>query len=582
MVSSPDAPRRLTAGGAETPDELAMAALLSRVPAATPDDLAVERVWRRVTSPVDRPVRRPTAFAFPALALAAAFAIAFAIVFFRSPGPKVELALSSGGVFSTRLGESWRAGRGGEALAEAERVRTDAAGHALLRISGVATVLIGADSDVSLERLSHGTFLRLSRGTLTARVSKRRADEPFVVQTDGYTVKVVGTLFTVDQGPGDHTAVSVREGIVDVSDDGRGRVYRVTAGTRWTSEAVDAREPDRTPDPVRNLLEGGLQGRSSGELQGAFAALVAPKPVAPVARGNEPSPAPAPALAPAPGGSDTAREPTPVRADPFGPSSFAPGAGRTPVKERPSVSPRISPLAIVEPPVLPAPPSPPDPVTVVSVATPSVTSAPPLPAPPAPSSALATTADGPYTKGLALEAKGDLEGASRELARAADVDPIHGDLALYSLGRLAQRRLHDSKRALAAFRRYREQYPQGGLLPEVDFAILQLDVEAHEQTQALAESTRFLQAHPASERVDQVHLLRGNLLRDGDKCREALGDYAAIGSPALLDDALYSTAYCQQRLGDLARAATTLRDYLKRFPNGAHRSDAERALESSP
>ena len=29
--------------------------------------------------------------------------------------------------------------------------------------------------------------------------------------------------------------------------------------------------------------------------------------------------------------------------------------------------------------------------------------------------------------------KGDLEGASRELARAADVDPSHGDLALYSL-----------------------------------------------------------------------------------------------------------------------------------------------------
>jgi TolA-binding protein len=76
--------------------------------------------------------------------------------------------------------------------------------------------------------------------------------------------------------------------------------------------------------------------------------------------------------------------------------------------------------------------------------------------------------------------------------------------------------------------------------------------------------------------------LLGNLLRDGDKCRDALGDYAAIGSPALLDDALYSTAYCQQRLGDLARAASTLRDYLKRFPNGAHRSDAEKALESSP
>ena len=34
---------------------MARAALLSRVPAVVSNDLAVERVWRRVTSPVDRP-----------------------------------------------------------------------------------------------------------------------------------------------------------------------------------------------------------------------------------------------------------------------------------------------------------------------------------------------------------------------------------------------------------------------------------------------------------------------------------------------------------------------------------------------
>jgi len=39
------------------------------------------------------------------------------------------------------------------------------------------------------------------------------------------------------------TAHAMREGIVDVSDDGRGLVYRVTAGTRWASESVDARQP---------------------------------------------------------------------------------------------------------------------------------------------------------------------------------------------------------------------------------------------------------------------------------------------------------------------------------------------------
>jgi outer membrane protein assembly factor BamD (BamD/ComL family) len=97
---------------------------------------------------------------------------------------------------------------------------------------------------------------------------------------------------------------------------------------------------------------------------------------------------------------------------------------------------------------------------------------------------------------------------------------------------------------------------------------------------ALTESTRFLTNHPTSERAQAVHLLRGNLLRDADRCGEALGDYAIIRDATLADDALYSTAYCQRKLGDRAAAATTLGEYLRRFPAGAHRADAERAIES--
>jgi outer membrane protein assembly factor BamD (BamD/ComL family) len=123
------------------------------------------------------------------------------------------------------------------------------------------------------------------------------------------------------------------------------------------------------------------------------------------------------------------------------------------------------------------------------------------------------------------------------------------------------------------------QYPEGALLPEVDFAILQIEVEGDHPVEALAESARFLATHPTSDRAEKVHLLRGNLLRDSGRCGEALTEYAAIhGSDA--DDAVYSTAYCQRKLGDRAGAAATLREYLRRFPAGAHRPEATRAIES--
>ena len=160
------------------------------------------------------------------------------------------------------------------------------------------------------------------------------------------------------------------------------------------------------------------------------------------------------------------------------------------------------------------------------------------------------------------------------------LSPLRGDLALYSLGRLEHRRRHDPASALAAFRRYRARYPRGALLPEVDFEILQLDLETHDRGGALTEAARFLAGHPSSERTPQVHLLRGNLLRDAGRCAEALPEYAAVHEDPLADDALYSTAYCQRKLGDRAAAASTLTEYLRSFPHGDHRADALRAIES--
>ncbi len=582
--AAPAGPSRLTEGGAGTPDELAIASLLGKLPPGSPDDLQVERVWRRVTTPRVRASRPSRLGWVPALALVAAVLV----VLVRWPHPvAAEVALSSGGVFSGALAEKWRASRSGDSLAEAERIRTDATGRALLRVHAVAAVLVREDSDVGLERLQPGVVLRLSRGTLTARVSKRSADAPFVVETDHYSVKVVGTLFTVEQGPGDHTVVSVREGVVEVSD-GAGRVDRVVAGQRWVSESRDVRTPDRTPDAVKALLEAGLAGRPAADLAGPFvAALSGPAQVA----------ADGPALAPAADRPATAA----ARAAGSGAPPGKDGADGTAAVERPETPAKTTrggqtvvpdaPASALAPaaPALAAPSgdwmqqvAPAASVPAAAAMAPAVPPGAPASPPASPSAppALAAGAvdEGPYARGLALEAKGDYQAAARELGRASDEDAAHADIATYALGRLAQRRLHDPARARAAFNRYRERYPHGPLLPEVDVAILEIEVDTHAEAEALADSARFLATHPGSERVDEVHLLRGNLLREAGRCREALDEYARVRVAPSTDHALYSTAYCQQKLGDRLAAAATLREYLARFPAGAHRAEAQRAL----
>jgi TolA-binding protein len=591
--SSPDDPRRLLADGAETADERRILGLISKLPSAVPTDPAVERVWRRVESAGgsrERATRALTRWWIQGAVAAAVLAVvAWLPSWWNKVAPSsVEVVLSSGGVFSGHGGADWHASASGDALSVAERVRTDPTGRAVLRVRGIAAVLFGKDSEAAVEELGHGTFLRLSRGTLTSRVSKRAPGDPFVIRTDRYTITVVGTLFTVEEGPGAHTAVSVREGVVEVSDTA-GHVYRVTAGTRWTSEDTDARGPDRTPDAVKALLESGLQGRSAAEMSTGLASL-APAAAAPTPAPDLPQTASVPVR-------DVAASPaaaTPVAMAPVAtaPVTPAPSPPTTPRLGSTSMAPANAPLPVPSIPAgvvsappqdaVPTPPAPAPPAALPATApavepTPASVPAASVPAqapPPA-----AAIDDGAYTKGIALEAKGDFEGAAQALARAASTDAHRGDLALYSLGRLAQRRLHDPRRALEAFRRYRTEYPQGALLPEVDFAILQIEVEGNHSAEALTESARFLTAHPTSDRAEKVHLVRGNLLRDAGRCGEALADYATIhGADA--DDAVYSTAYCQRKLGDRAGAASTLRGYLRRFPSGAHRTEAQQAIES--
>jgi TolA-binding protein len=116
------------------------------------------------------------------------------------------------------------------------------------------------------------------------------------------------------------------------------------------------------------------------------------------------------------------------------------------------------------------------------------------------------------------------------------------------------------------------------LLPEVDLAILEIEVAAGHRDQALAESARFLASHPASERIVEIHLLRGNLLREGGDCRSALAEYRQVDAAAFAEEALFETAYCQRKLGAADAARASLRSYQQRYPAGKHRDEVSKGL----
>jgi TolA-binding protein len=450
---------------------------------------------------------------------------------------------------------------------------------ALLRIPGVAAIHIAPGAEVQVDSVFPKTRLTLMQGEITARVQKRHPGESFTVMAGSEEVRVVGTVFSVSRTTGGNVAVSVREGTVVVAEDGAGGATTVVAqipgGSRW--EIGGTWTADRTGEPVVALLDETLQGHAAAELLPALrlasrdstqeitrppvaASSQAPQlmravrlppviPPAPAAVQSSPKSLAAPAAEPIMRGAPESQ----TRAVSVSPASAATPPLDTAPRRRRSAS-RSAPTG----------PSAMDPSSVVAPSR-SVDSAAPAQV-------------APFAESPAREARGDLPAAAESLARAATEDRGHAELALVELGRLAQRRLNDPDRALAAFRQYRQEYPQGALLAEVDFSVLEIAMSRGDKAATLAETEHFLAAHPDSPRVVEIRMLRANQLRDLGHYEKALADYLALSDSTAADDAVYSAAYCELKLGDPARAAATLRSYLQRFPEGAHRSEARSAL----
>ncbi len=468
-----------------------------------------------------------------------------------------------------------------------------------------STLLVSADTDVELLSPGPDTVLRLSHGKVLADVDPRQPGESFAIQTTRFRVTVKGTIFEVfERSPGD-VSVSVSRGLVRVS--GSDGSWDVPAGRSWHSLTPAALGEDEISAADRRLLDGiaatggaratiRIEGPPGFEVSEGSMDL-GPAPItwdAPVGRyhfvgtagaartegdvGTASAgatsllalPAPAPVVAPAP--------PVTSPVQPAMESSArqaAPRLPQRPARPAPEPAPRPSLPASSSAETLapPARPPRPEPQLLARLDTPSP--------PPTVAAAASPGPADPYLEALALCDRGRYDDAAAALRSIAASHGPHAELALYHVAQLEQHQLGNAAEALQEYLRYLRQYPRGALLQEAELSVIELELQRSALQDARAQMDHFLTEHPDGERSPDVHLLRGNLLRQQGDCRAALRDYdKARGDADLEEDAIYFSGRCEGQLEQPEAAAILLRDYLRRFPAGRHAAQARAALDA--
>jgi hypothetical protein len=158
-----------------------------------------------------------------------------------------------------------------------------------------------------------------------------------------------------------------------------------------------------------------------------------------------------------------------------------------------------------------------------------------------------------------------------------------GENAAYEIGKILRDRLGQPANAVTAWRHYRTEHPSGVLRIETDVSIIETLVHAGDATGALTEANDFIRNHPDSERRAEIARVAGDLYRTRADYKRAVAAYqVALASPQVRDaaePATFHRAECLMRLGDPSGAEAT-RAYLRRWPSGRFRTEAERLLES--
>lgn len=149
--------------------------------------------------------------------------------------------------------------------------------------------------------------------------------------------------------------------------------------------------------------------------------------------------------------------------------------------------------------------------------------------------------------------------------------------AAYEVGKILGDKMGQPAAAVAAWRHYRSDYPQGLLRIEADVSIIETLARTGETDEALTEASDFLRRHPESERRAEIARVAGDLYRGRGDCRRAVGAYQiAIGGARARDaaeTASFHRAECLVRLGDSA-GTDAARAYLRAYPSGRFRSEA--------
>jgi hypothetical protein len=196
---------------------------------------------------------------------------------------------------------------------------------------------------------------------------------------------------------------------------------------------------------------------------------------------------------------------------------------------------------------------------------------------PAATPGLAGTGDDSATAARSALAVGDAPRALQIYRALALRTGPAAENAAYEVGKVLNERLGQPTNAVAAWRRYRAEYPDGILRVEADVSIVETLARTGEPDEALSEANDFLRRHPDSERRAEIARLAGDIYRARGDCRRAIGAYQIVlGAPRprdVVEVATFHRAACLVRLGDPA-GGEAARAYLHTYPNGRFRSEA--------